>query len=190
VLAAFTSASPESLAVLVAAGLPDAARVAVPLAAVLVAFELAWAVDRTPELFDGESSTSEQSRARAARWLADTARPNDVLHGFNPVFLAAWERDRSFPRRVVPRADAKLALAELESAPPGRGVWVVEGAVSAPGLEARRFGSLTVVRSRGETGSPARYLQLAETVLAGVDLETVREAQRRYERSSRSTASR
>jgi hypothetical protein len=199
VLAAFTSASPESrhlifvlpfVAVLVAAGLPDAARVAVPLAAVLVAFELAWAVDRTPELFDGESSTSEQSRARAARWLADTARPNDVLHGFNPVFLAAWERDRSFPRRVVPRADAKLALAELESAPPGRGVWVVEDAASAPGLEARRFGSVTVVRSRGETGSPARYLQLAETLLAGVDLETVREAQRRYERSSRSTASR
>jgi hypothetical protein len=106
------------------------------------------------------------------------------------VFLAAWERDHSFPRRVVPRADARLALAELESAPPGRGVWVVEGAVSAQGVEARRFGSLTVVRSRGETGSPARYLQLAETVLAGVDLETVREAQRRYERSSRSTASR
>jgi hypothetical protein len=122
------------------------------------------------------------------------ARPHgaadDVLHGFNPVFLAAWESDRSFPRRVVPRADAALALAELESSPPGRGVWVVDGAVSAPELETRRFGSLTVVRSRARTGSPTRYLDLAETVLAGVDLETVREARRRYERSSRSTASR
>ncbi|HKG11188.1 MAG TPA: glycosyltransferase family 39 protein, partial [Gaiellaceae bacterium] len=103
VLAGFTSASPESrhlifvlpfVAVLVAAGLPGAARVAVPLAAALVAFELAWAVDRTPDLFAGESSASKSSRAAAAAWLARTARPDDVLHGFNPVFLAAWESDR------------------------------------------------------------------------------------------------
>jgi hypothetical protein len=199
VLATVTSASPESrhlifvlpfVAVLVAAGLPRAGRVAVPLAAALIVFELAWAAERTPDLFRGESSASRSSRAAAAAWLARTARPDDVLHGFNPVFLAAWESDRSFPRRVVPRADAALALAELESSPPGRGVWVVDGAVSAPELETRRFGSLTVVRSRARTGSPTRYLDLAETVLAGVDLETVREARRRYERSSRSTASR
>jgi MFS family permease len=199
VLAGFTSASPESrhlifvlpfVAVLVAAGLPGAARIAVPLAAALVAFELAWAVDRTPDLFRGESSASDNSRAAAAAWLARTARPDDVLHGFNPVFLTAWESDRSFPRRVVPRADAELALAELESSPPGRGVWIVHGDVSAPEVETRRFGSLTVARSRAKTGSPTRYLDLAETVLAGIDLETVREARRRYERSSRSTASR
>ena len=199
VLAAFTSASPESrhlifvlpfVAVLVAAGLPGSARVAFPLAAALVAFELAWAVDRTPDLFKGEPASSKSSRSAAAAWLAGTARPDDVLHGYNPVFLAAWERDRSFPRRVVPRADAQLALDELESSPPGRGVWVVDGDVSGPELETRRFGSLTVVRSRARTGSPTRYLDLAETVLAGIDLETVREARRRYERSSRSTASR
>jgi hypothetical protein len=198
-LAAFTSASPESrhlifalpfVALLVAAGLPRAARVAVPLVAILVALEVVWAVDRTPELFEGESSARGQARNGAAVWLARTSRPDDVLHGFHPVFLAAWERTRSFPRRVVPRADAKLALDELKSQPPGRGVWIVEGAVSAPGLETRRFGSLTVVRSRDATGSAARYLDLAETVLAGIDLETVREARRRYERSSRSTASR
>jgi hypothetical protein len=197
-LAAFTAASPESrhlifllpfVALLVAAGLPRSARLAVPLAAVLVAFELAWAVDRTPALFEGEAAASEQARAAAAAWLAATARPDDVLHGFNPVFLAAWERDDSFPRRVVPRADAKLALDELESSPPGRGVWVVEGEVAANGLETRRFGPLTVARSRAATGSAERYLEQAESVLAGVDLETVREARRRYERSSRSTAS-
>jgi hypothetical protein len=199
VLAAVTDASPESrhlifllplVAALVAAGLPRRAALAVPLAAALVVFELAWAWHRTPELFEGESATEEQARADAAEWLAETARPGDVLHGYHPVFLAAWERDRSFPRRVVPRADAKLALEELAVAPPGRGVWVVEGAVAAPGLESRRFGPLTVVRSRAATRSAAGYLAEAETVLSGIDLETVREARRRYERSSRSTASR
>jgi hypothetical protein len=199
VLAALTTASPESrhlifllpfVAVLVAAGLPRDARIAVPLAGALVAVELAWAVDRTPELFRGESGAAEASRSHAADWLAATARPDDVLHGFNPVFLAAWERDSAFPSRVVPRADAELALGELESSPPGRGVWVVEGAVTASGLETRRFGPLTVVRSQVAARTAERYLQQAETVLAGIDLETVREARRRYERSSRSTASR
>jgi hypothetical protein len=199
VLAELTSASPESrhvifllpvVATLVAAGLPRSARLAVPLVAVLVALELAWAVDRTPELFEGEAGSTARARADAAAWLAGTARPGDVLHGYHPVFLAAWERDRSFPRRVVPRADAELALDALEAAPPGRGVWVVEGPAAAQGLESRRFGDLTVVRSRTETGTPARYLDEAESVLAGIDRETVQDARRRYERSSRSTASR
>jgi hypothetical protein len=204
-LAAVTDASPESrhlifllplVATLVAAGLPSRAALAVPLAAVLVVFELAWAWHRTPELFEGESATAEQARADAAEWLAETARPDDVLHGYHPVFLAAWQRDRSFPRRVVPRADAKLALEELAGAPPGRGVWVVDGGTAPRTLESRRFGPLTVVRSRTETGSAAGYLAEAETVLSGIDLETVREARRRYERfsraplSKRSTASR
>jgi MFS family permease len=198
-LAAVTDGSPESrhlifllpfVAALVAAGLPTRTALAVPIAAALVVFQLAWAWHRTPELFEGESPAAERARADAADWLAETARPQDVLHGYHPVFLAAWERDRSFPRRVVPRADAKLALEELAGTPPGRGVWVVDGAVVAPDLESRRFGPLTVLRSRAETGSTARYLELAETVLAGIDLETVREARRRYERSSRSTASR
>jgi hypothetical protein len=198
-LATVTAASPESrhlifvlpfLAILVAAGLPRSARIAVPLAVVLVAFELTWAVDRTPELFEGESGANKHARGEAAAWLAATARPDDVLHGFNPVFLAAWERNGSFPRRVVPRADAKLAVDELQSAPPGRGVWIVQGAVSADGVEIRPFGALTVARSRVATRTPERYLEQAESVLAGIDLKTVREARRRYERSSRSTASR
>jgi hypothetical protein len=196
-LAAVTNASPESrhllfllpfVAVLVAAGLPRRAALAVPIAVALVLFELAWGWHRTPELFRGESAASEHARANAAEWLAGTARPGDVLHGYNPVFLAAWERDRSFTRRVVPRADARLAIEELTAAPPGRGVWVVDGEAGPPGLESRRFGSLTVVR--GEAGSAERYLDLAESVLSGIDLETVREARRRYERSSRSMASR
>jgi hypothetical protein len=198
-LAQVRDASPESrhlifllpfAATLVAGGLPRRAVLAVPLVAGLVAFELAWAWHRTPDLFEGEPAERAQARAAAAAWLADTSRPDDVLHGYNPVFLAAWERDRSFPSRVVPRADARLALEALDSARPGRGVWVVDDAAAVPGLERRRFGSFTVVRSLEATGSPDRYLGLAEQVLAGIDLQTVREAQRRYARSSRSTASR
>jgi hypothetical protein len=196
-LAQIRDASPESrhlifvlpfAAALVAAGLPRRAVLAVPLVVVLVTLEVAWAWERTPELFEGEASASRIAREDAAGWLARTARPDDVLHGYNPVFLAAWERDREFPGRVVPRADAGLAVDELSGSPPGRGVWVVDAADVAPGLDRRSFGTLTVVRSRTETGTPERYLSLAERVLAGVDLATVREAQRRYR--SRSTASR
>jgi hypothetical protein len=67
-------------------------------------------------------------------------------------------------------------------------VWVLTDEVPPPGLESRRFGSLTIVRA--ETGSAGRYLDVAESLLSGIDLETVREARRRYERESRSTASR
>jgi hypothetical protein len=198
VLAALTSASPESrhlifllpfVSALVAAGLP-ARPWAILAVAVLVVFELAWAVDRTPELFEGEGASAKRARRDAAAWLARTARRDDVLHGYHPVFLAAWERNRSFPARVVPRADAELALRELEAAPPGRGVWVVEGPATGRGLDTSRFGPLTIVRSHDETGTPTGYLELAERVLSGIDLETVREAQLRYGRSSRSTASR
>jgi Dolichyl-phosphate-mannose-protein mannosyltransferase len=198
-LAQVRDASPESrhlifllpfAAVLVAAGLPRRAALAVPLVTALLVVEVAWAWHRTPDLFEGEPSAESRSRDEAGAWLAATAQPGDVLHGYHPVFLAAWEHDRSFPRRVVPRADARLALDELESAPTGRGVWVVDPLGTGTRLEARTFGRLTIVRSRAATGSPGRYLEQAEGVLAGVDLETVREARRRYERSSRSTASR
>jgi hypothetical protein len=197
VLAQVTDASPESrhlvfllplVAALVAAGLPGRPALAVPIVAVLLVCELAWAWHRTPALFEGEPSAAREARDDAADWLAAGARPDDVLHGFNPVFLAAWERDRSFPGRVVPRADAKLAVEALAGSPPHRGVWVLEGAAPPPGLESRRFGTLTIVRA--ETGSAGRYFDVAESLLSGIDLETVREARQRYERDSRSTASR
>jgi hypothetical protein len=197
VLAQVTDASPESrhlvfllpfVAALVAGGLPRRAVFAVPLVAGLVACELAWAWHRTPALFEGEPTAARDARDDAAAWLAGTARPDDILHGYHPVFLAAWERNRSFPRRVVPRADAKLALEELAVTPPSRGVWVIEDGAAPSGLESRRFGSWTIVRA--ETGSADRYLDVAESLLSGIDLETVREARRRYERESRSTASR
>jgi len=197
VLAQVTDASPESrhlvfllpfVAALVAGGLPRRTALAVPLVAALVVFELAWAWHRTPALFEGEPTAARDARSAAAAWLAGTAQPGDVLHGYHPVFLAAWERDRAFPRRVVPRADAKLAVEELAVTPPGRGVWVIEDGTAPSQLESHRFGSWTIVRA--ETGSAGRYLDVAESLLSGIDLETVREARRRYERESRSTASR
>ena len=67
--------------------------------------------------------------ARAAStWLAATSRPNDILFGYDPLFLGAWEQNRSFSHIVVPRADTKLALHVLyqQPKPLGRGVWVLD----------------------------------------------------------------
>ena len=57
-------------------------------------------------------------RARGGRGLARRRRasPDDVLFGYEPLYLGAWERNRSFPTTVVPRADARLALRTLERA--------------------------------------------------------------------------
>ena len=87
---------------------------------------LAWAaenanlgirLDRTAlaafvaDLLDsGLSPATARSRYRAVRlysaWLAADARPDDVLFGYEPIYLGAWERERTgFSRTVVPRAD-------------------------------------------------------------------------------------
>ena len=63
------------------------------------------------------SRTRDRQRApRRRRWLAATSRPDDVLFGYEPLYLGAWERNRSFPTTVVPRADARLALRTIERA--------------------------------------------------------------------------
>src|SRR5581483_1555791 len=115
-----------------AAGLWTIARrpllVALALTA-LVPVETAWAWHKTPALFRHETHARLAARGAAAEWIAADARPNDVLFGYEPVYLAAWERARSrLSRLVIPRADAKLALTKLENAdkPLGRGVWVFD----------------------------------------------------------------
>jgi hypothetical protein len=222
VLAAVTSASPESrhlifvlpiVAVLVAAGLPSARRVAIPLAGALVVCQLAWAWHRTPQLFEGEPAADEQARAEAARWLGSLARPDDVLQGYHPFFLAAWERDREFPRAVVPRADADLALAALRTAPTGHALFVVERSGPQPlsiapsafdRLDHHGFGHYLVLRSAEPVTDAREYLELAVTAAGigmhlgdpagGVNFETAKLALARLSdqeaRSSRSTASR
>jgi hypothetical protein len=186
------SASPESrhlifalpfFAVLVAAGVVRATRGVPVLAAVialaLVVAELAWAWQRTPPLFEWEPDARQAARADAEAWLARTSRPDDLLFGYEPLFLGAWEDNRGFPSTVLPRADANLTLRTLlrRERPLGRGVWVFDASERNnlnPALEidarsptpetaftVARFGPFLVVRTREPVGRPQRYLLLA-----------------------------
>ncbi len=148
----------------------------------LVGGQLAWAWHRTPALFDWEPSERQAARSAASSWLARTSRPDDVLFGYNPLFLQAWQRDGTFPRTVVPRADATLALRVLDGIqrPLGRGVWVLDasdphdlGATltierrsprPAGAFDVRRFGPFLVVRTRTGTRTPAGFLQRSAAV--------------------------
>jgi hypothetical protein len=136
--------------------------------------------------------------------LAATSRPDDILFGYEPIFLGAWERNHRFPRTVVPRADAVLALRTLQRAPSlGRAVFILDGGdpnnrapvkvfdPSVPNpeaaFEARAFGPFLVVRTRDSTRTPALFLAYAQQVQrmsyaigiahAGVNIDTVKRAQ-------------
>jgi hypothetical protein len=190
------AASPESrhlifalpfFALVVAVGLlelgewrPDLRR-ALPAAALaaLVAAQVTWAWDKTPALFEGEPGSRVAARKEASAWLAETARPDDVFFGYDPLHLGAWERNRRVSRIVVPRADPKLALETLldEKRPLGRGVWVFDASDTnnfAPRLtislrvprptsafEARVYGPFLVIRTRDPTETPRTYLELS-----------------------------
>jgi 4-amino-4-deoxy-L-arabinose transferase-like glycosyltransferase len=219
------STSPESrhlvfalpfFACLVALGLLEGARsrlalVAAALAALLAA-EVAWGWDKTPPLYEGEPADRVQARKDASAWLAQDARSDDVLFGYEPLYLAAWERARTgFSRTVVPRADAKLALESLRSAPAlGRGIWIFDASdtnnfdrrMSIPvrypnpkeRFDARAFGPFLVIRSRERTGTPRGFLEQARAVQlvgkslyigdADVNLVTVDRALARLDRQA------
>jgi Dolichyl-phosphate-mannose-protein mannosyltransferase len=213
------STSPESrhlifalpfFAVVLATGLLELARnrlglVAVGLAA-LVAAEVAWGWDKTAPLYEGEPSARVEAREAASAWLAADARRDDVLFGYEPLYLGAWERSDDVSRTVVPRADAKLALETIRSADRlGRGVWVFDASDTnnfvqrltiplryprpAARFEARVFGPFLVIRTRGPTRTPRGFLdasrraQLVGRSLfigdADVNLVTVQRAFRR-----------
>jgi hypothetical protein len=176
----------------------------------LLCAEVAWADHKTPLLFDGESPTRVEARNAASDWLARTARPNDVLFGYDPLFLGAWERNSALTETVVPRADPKLALSVLRAAPKplGRGVWVFDASDTnnftqkltielrmprpAAPFEARVWGPFLVIRSLEPTRTPRRFLELSRAVeLAGqsiyigdadVNVDTVTRALRRLDR--------
>jgi hypothetical protein len=180
-----------------------------PIAAVLVLVcaEVAWADHKTPLLFDGESPTRVEARSAASAWLARTARPNDVLFGYDPLFLGAWERNGALTTTVVPRADPKLALSVLRAAskPLGRGVWVFDASDTnnftqkltielrmprpASAFEARVWGPFLVIRSLEPTRTPRRFLEESRAVQlvgqslyigdADVNLDTVERALKR-----------
>jgi Dolichyl-phosphate-mannose-protein mannosyltransferase len=155
-----------------------------PVAALLVLLcaEVAWADHKTPLLFDGESPTRIEARDAASAWLARTARPNDVLFGYDPLYLGAWERNGALTETVVPRADPKLALSVLRAAPKplGRGVWVFDASDTnnatqeltiglrmprpASAFEARVWGPFLVIRSLEPTRTPRRFLEESRAV--------------------------
>ena len=192
------SAAPESrhliflaplLAIAVASGIVRLARrlptVAVLATALLLVLEVAWAWERTPALFEWEPDARQAARAEAETWLAATTREDDVLFGYEPLYLGAWERNRSLPTAVVPRADARLALRTLERRTPlGRGVWVLDASERnnirpsleierrlpdpADAFEARVFGPFLVLRTREPTVTPEAYLYYgARALLVG-----------------------
>ena len=181
------SASPESrhlifvlpfFAILVGVGILRSARRcprgAVVPRCVLVVLEVSWAWHRTPQLFDWEPNKRQAARAQAERFLAETSRPDDLLFGYEPLYLGAWELNRDFPDTVLPRADATLALRTLErqAKPLGRGVWVLDASErnnlrprlemenrdpGPPGMfETRVFGPFLVIRTVSPWGRPTR----------------------------------
>ena len=181
-----SSGSPETrhlifllpfVAITVGAGLVRLGRVWAPLAlAALVTAQIAWAWDRTPELFEWEPGIRQEARADAAAYLAATTAPRDVLLGYDPLFLQAWEQNSEFPLMVLPRADADLALHNLLKLdrPLGHGVWVFDASKTtnfersleiprvsprpAWPFEVRDFGPFLVIRTRAPVLTPERYL--------------------------------
>ncbi len=195
-----SSTSPESrhlifalpfFCLLVAAGVVSAARRMPPaLAAVAIAgavaaiapVEVAWAWHKTPALFHREPELRVEARTAASAWLARTTRRDDILFGYDPVFLGAWRRSARVPRTVVPRADAKLALRILRAQPRplGRAVFVFDRSDTnnyvrrlyiplrypepRAAFEARSYGPFLVIRTREPTRTVRGYLEAASAV--------------------------
>jgi hypothetical protein len=162
---------------------PLTAVAAAAAVAVLVVGEARWAERKVPALFDGDPSGEAAARDQAAGWLIADARPDDVLLGYEPVYLRAWERDRSFSRYALPRADPDLLAKALKDVPEplGRGVWVFDAsdttnlwerqtiryAVPRPAseFEARQYGPYLVIRSREPLRTRQRFLDVSERVM-------------------------
>jgi len=185
----------------------------------LVGSEIGWARDKTPLLFDGEPAAELTARDAATEWLARTGRTDDVLFGYEPLYLGAWERRRELRQEVVPRADPRLALDVLRRAhrPLGRGVWVFDASDTnnfsqrqsidvvypqpAAGFEAQAWGPYLVIRTIRPTKTVEGYLEAAALAQgvgkrlyigdADVNLVTVQLALARLGQTrSRSTTSR
>ncbi len=151
----------------------------------LVTLQVAWGWSRTAELYRGEPAERVTARAAAAEWLAATSRRDDVLFGYDPLFLEAWRAGGDLSRSVVPRADPRLALRALSAAEPlGRGVWVFDASdtgnpvrrlevpnrppMPREAFETRTFGPFMIVRTVAPTGDVRSYLRLARRAqLAG-----------------------
>ena len=173
----------------------------------LLVGEVRWAHDKTPALFDGDPASVLEARTAAAAWLASTARQDDVLLGYEPLYLRAWEQNRSFSSHAIPRADPALFATALHDVPEplGRGVWVFDAhdttnvwerqtisfALPQPQsmFEGRAFGPYLVIRSRRPLETRQRFLAVSETVMrlgkklliadADINLRTMLQAESR-----------
>jgi len=179
----FTAGFPVLPAVLVAAAaglavLPRAARLLTACAAVVPLLAL--------DLFEWEPEIRQEARAEAAAYLAATTGPDDVLLGYDPLFVQSREQGGDPPLVVLPRADADLALHNLLSLdrPLGHGVWVFDASKTtnadrsleiplvsprpAAAFEVRDFGPFLVIRTRAPVLTPERYLLRAgQAMLVG-----------------------
>jgi hypothetical protein len=192
--------------------------IALLVVAAILPLEVAWAWHKTPALFKRENPVRVDARAQAAAWLAATSRPDDVLFAYEPLYLAAWERNRDDASRiVVPRADPKLALETLDETkkPLGRGVFVfdagdnnnyvkrtrIELRLPFPRAEfdGRVYGPYLIIRTRHPTRTIGRYLDDARKAEligkslamgdADINYATIRQAQVRLVVRSRSRVS-
>jgi hypothetical protein len=154
--------------------------------ATLVVAQLAWTWDRTPELFEWEPDVRQEARADAAVYVAATTASDDVLLGYDPLYLQAWELNPEVPLVVLPRADADLALHSLLllERPLGHGIWVLDSSKTTniarslqiprvspqpeSAFEVRDFGPFLVIRTREPVLTPKRYLERAgQAMLVG-----------------------
>ena len=180
----------SALVAIARSGRAGAERTAVAAAALLVVGGAVWAWQKTPLLFRGAPESQIAGREAASDWLAAAGAPNDVLLGYEPVYLEAWERNGAFSRVVLPRADAKLAAQTLRDAPRplGRGIWVFDAADTTnadkeqaivrrlprepEAFEARTFGPYLVLRTREPVRTPERWVELAAAAqVAGMTLD-------------------
>ncbi|MGH3019015.1 MAG: glycosyltransferase family 39 protein [Gaiellaceae bacterium] len=142
----------------------------------VLAAQVAWGLERTRWLYTGEPEARAEARAEAAEWLAATGRADDVLFGYEPTYLDAWEEGAPFGDIFVPRADPKLSVQALEEAgePLGRGTWVLDASdeldqdrvrLTIPalspgaGFESRGFGPFLVLRSLEPTGTMENFIE-------------------------------
>lgn len=182
-------------------------RLATVVAVCLLTANVAWAWHRAAPLFEWEPDQRQVARSEAESWLAETGRPTDIVFGYDPLYLGAWERNHAFTDAIVPRADARLALRVVRRhAPLGRGVWVfdasdvtnhaprleIEQRVPTPTrlFESTAFGPFLIVRTRYPIGSPATYLARAARAMVlgrslqiadvGINMATVERANREH----------
>jgi hypothetical protein len=149
----------------------------------LLVAQVGWGLERTRWLYTAEPAERAEARDEAATWLAERARADDVLFGYEPTYLDAWDRGAPYGDLFVPRADAKLALDALEGAdqPLGHGVWVLDASdyldqddppltipEASPGseFETAAFGPFLVVRTREPTETPEAFLEATLRVQA------------------------